>query len=236
MGKTHYLNTDIINNVHPARVLLIGCGGTGTYVLRELARIHLALLAMERQGLYVMACDGDHVEEANIGRQTFTKEDIGLNKASVLITRINRFYGLMWEACPEMMDTSLISNANIVISCVDNHATRREIAGSNITTYPFYWLDFGNGKDFAQAILSLNTAEGMILKNIFDLHGDLEDADDDGPSCSLLQALNQQSLFINSIIAMHGINMLWTLLKDMCIDYHGIYINLKSNSIQTKKI
>src|ERR1039457_5234490 len=81
-------------------VVLIGCGGTGSQVLSGLARLHLSLIALGHPGLDVHAYDPDTVSNSNVGRQLFAQSDVGLNKASVLVNRLNMYYGLSWKATP----------------------------------------------------------------------------------------------------------------------------------------
>ena len=51
---------------------------------------------------------------------------------------------------------------------------------------------------------------------------------DEGPSCSLAEALTKQSLFINRTLVAHGMAMLWELLHTGEIDHHGVFVNLKT--------
>jgi hypothetical protein len=63
------------------------------------------------------------------------------------------------------------------------------------------------------------------------------DEQDAGPSCSLAQALKKQDLFINSTLAQLGCGLLWKLLREGMIDYHGIFLNLdtmKTNPLKMK--
>ena len=48
--------------------------------------------------MQVTVYDDDIVTEANIGRQLFCPCDVGQDKASVLVSRVNSFFGLNWES------------------------------------------------------------------------------------------------------------------------------------------
>jgi PRTRC genetic system ThiF family protein len=50
--------------------------------------------------------------------------------------------------------------------------------------------------------------------------------DDDGPSCSLAEALGRQDLFINDWIAKAGLDLLWRLFRNGEIDRHGYMVSL----------
>lgn len=96
MKKIHYTDSYLLSPYHPVTVHVIGAGGTGSQVATNLARMDMALRALGHPGLHVTVFDPDTVSEANIGRQLFSASEIGLNKAVVLVTRINRFFGDTW--------------------------------------------------------------------------------------------------------------------------------------------
>ena len=159
MKRVHFTHKYLLSPTHPITINLIGCGGTGSMVLSCLGRIDCSLRALGHPGLHVTAFDHDEVSEANIGRQLFSVSDEGLNKADVLITRMNRFFASDWEAVPERF-SDLYSYANITISCVDNIKSRIEIGEIlrlDVNQYDdrekLYWLDFGNSTDRGQVVL-----------------------------------------------------------------------------------
>jgi PRTRC genetic system ThiF family protein len=170
----HYAHPYLLNPQHPVTINLVGCGGTGSQVLNSLARMNSALKALGHPGLFVRAIDPDLVTEANMGRQLFSPSDVGSPKATVLISRINRFFGYRWEAVAQLYGTqSTAPTANITISCVDSGKARYDIENKlQVETHkylsqktagrfyhgepyniPYYWLDFGNLKDRGQAVL-----------------------------------------------------------------------------------
>ena len=233
----------IINPVHPVSVILIGCGGTGSHMLTQLARINAALWALDHPGLFVTAYDDDIIEPHNVGRQMFSPAQPGQNKAIELVTIINRYYGLNWEGVAERWDGF---QANIIITAVDTIKSRKEVLRlwkdpdmENVhTTYremrkPFYWLDIGNSQHTGQIVLA---GKNKALKSIFDLHPELLKQKDKKaePTCSMQESLQHQDLFINSILAQYAGHLLWGLWKNLGTDYQGLYINLKS--LLTSKI
>ena len=78
-----------INGQHRITISLIGAGGNGSLILTKLARLNEALIHLDHPGLYVYVTDFDIVEQHNIGRQLFTKGDVGSFKADCLISKIN---------------------------------------------------------------------------------------------------------------------------------------------------
>lgn len=90
-------------------ITVIGSGGTGTFFLKEfthfLARNQKAQECIHR----LVIADGDVVEEKNLDRQCFVREDVGMNKAALFADILNgamQQYGVSdsfkakWEAYP----------------------------------------------------------------------------------------------------------------------------------------
>ncbi len=246
----HFTHKYLINPTHKITVNLVGVGGTGSRVITNLAIMDKSLVSLGHPGLHVIAFDDDSVSSANVGRQAFTTADIGLNKAEVMVTRINRMLGLRWECYPYRFEPSLLRSksedflqANILISAVDSLTARRtlkKIKWHRTQDYqnPLYWLDIGNGKDFGQYVLSTlqsipqpddSNGKSMLL-DIFELHPEIETKEDDTntPSCSLKEALLKQDLFINPMMAIQACHLLWRLLTEGKIDHQGAYVNMET--------
>ena len=252
----HYTAPYLLDPPHKVTIDLIGMGGTGSQVITGLARMNEALTAMGHPGLHVRAWDNDIVTSANIGRQLFSSSDIGINKAVVLITRVNRYFGYEWEAVPEAYTGRVYSN--ITISCVDTAKARimlgMRLEGgkrqrSNPTDRRLYWLDLGNLQKTGQVILGTlfpvpqpksehktKASLKTVIKKFPQLKKLIDKEDDLGPSCSLAEALNKQDLYINSTIAQFGVNLLWKLFREGMIRFHGAYINLDSFNVHPIKI
>ena len=244
----HYATKYFMDPTHKISVSVIGVGGNGTQALNDLAKINSSLIALGHIGLQVTAYDDDIVEEPNIGRQKFSSQDLGQNKASIIITRLNRFYGTNWEAIPKKFEKTTDLKTNIIISCVDNVKARVDIGESFSKVNcryadhktPYYWLDFGNGKDFGQFVLGSVLMEQPAskhkttdkLKTIFDIFPNMEqDEDVNAPSCSTREALLKQDLFINSLLVTHGMSLIWQLLNSCVITSNGGYVNLRKGIV-----
>jgi len=250
----HHTHPYLLNPVHKVTVELIGLGGTGSMVLTNLARMNEALVGLGHPGLHVRAWDPDEVTAANAGRQMFSPADIGQNKALVLITRINRFFGYGWQAEP--LKYNCKNTGNILITCVDTAKARIDI-GEGIDKHavskdPFnnalYWLDIGNLQKTGQCILGTlqniqqvsktDKKQKSVLPTVIKKFPQLKKIKEEaqGPSCSLAEALEKQDLFINSTLAQFGCNLLWKLIREGMINYHGCYVNLESFSVNPIKI
>ena len=245
--KAHFIAPELLNPTNPIEVCLIGAGGTGSQVLAALARMSHSLQALGHAGFQVSVWDDDIITEANRGRQLFAECEVGLSKAVTLITRCNRFFGTGWKAVNKKFGSpSGQAKAAIYISCVDTAAARFEIAevlkeaagGSLYANAPRYWMDFGNGKDSGQAILStigkvkqpksekFSTVDSLPF--VTDEFGELlrQSDDDDLPSCSLAEALEKQDLFINSALAQTSCSLLWQLFRNGFTTHRGCFLNL----------
>ncbi len=254
--KYHFTHNYLLNPRHRITVALIGAGGTGSQLLPELARIDYALYKLGHPGLFVTVYDDDIVTEANIGRQLFSLSDIGLNKAVVLVDRVNSFFGLDWECRQERYPQMDFTTHNITMTCVDNVTSRISIGKRlretehrrfNDDQIPMYWIDFGNQTDRGQVVLgtfkSIPQPKSEKVEVVDTLPGvdemfDLSNVDekDSGPSCSLAEALAKQDLFINSMLAQVGGNLLWKLITEGGICYQGAFVNLKAMNVNPIKL
>lgn len=234
-----------MEHVLPARYLerpvfvdLVGCGGNGSQMLTGLARLDHAMRALGHPGLRVTVSDFDQVSEANVGRQLFSPADVGANKAVVLVSRVNAFFGLAWEARPQEYDSADRPAGTFLITCVDSARARVSIARR---AAPGYWLDLGNREADGQVVLGETldhrkyTIEQPRLPHLLDLFGELQDPkreEDTAPSCSLAEALERQELFINQAVVTQALALLWTLFRFGRISHHGSFVNLRSGRVQ----
>lgn len=253
--KYHYTSPYIINPEHPVTVQVIGAGGNGSQVVTQLARINKALKGLGHPGIHVTLFDDDKITQANMGRQLFSPAELNMNKATALITRINRFFGYHWKALPIKFDEKIRlieRSANITISCVDSVQARKAIykclkqipkSQSDYYTRAFYWMDLGNTQNTGQFIIGTlrmieqnkkdQTGLCSNMPTIFDKfpNWSKQKTKDTGPSCSLAQALEKQDLFINSMLTQHAMHLLWKMFREGKIHYHGAFINLETLKI-----
>lgn len=250
-STVHFTDKYLLSPTNPILVNLIGAGGTGSQVLTSLARMNHTLKALGHPGLFVRLFDDDIISEANLGRQLFSTSELGLHKAAALIARVNRFFGTNWKSICTRFDSENLtheqSQANITISCVDTVAARFAITAilkENSMQHHnrdcgLYWMDFGNGLNSGQVILSTITPikqpgstkfqTASKLPFVTDEFKDTLKAIDEAeiPSCSLAEALTKQDLFINTALCSLGSSLLWNLFREGMIHYRGFFLNLK---------
>ena len=221
------------------RVLIVGSGGNGSAMLMGLPYLHQAMRVWGHPGgLEVTVVDADTVSETNCVRQPFSRSDIGMNKAAVLVNRVNLFWGLDWEARPEFLSETTLRNpdhgADVVIGCVDTRAARQTIEKVVTASSPVsYWLDLGNNAASGQYVLgqplnSLNRRRSERLRTVSELYPEIVDTsngEDPLPSCSAAEALERQEPFINQTLAASALAMLSRLFRYGRLEYQGGFYN-----------
>jgi len=232
----HFL-PDALGN-RAINVLLVGCGGNGAQMLMGLASLDTALRAISPRSLNVMVVDDDIVSEANLGRQPFYRCDLGNSKAHTLTERINLAHGLAWRAVHGRAPDAIgVGDADILITCVDTASARRALGASidEGDKPPFYWLDLGNRATDGQFLIGQPKRQGdgrpHRLPTVLEYFPELADEgvpEDDAPSCSVAEALERQSLFVNRVVASHALALLFDLLGRGSIGHAGAFINLAS--------
>ena len=245
--ETHRLHEELLRR--EVRVLVVGCGGTGSAVVGGLPYLHQAMLAWGHPaGLQVTVMDSDTISPVNCVRQPFGKGEIGLNKAIVLANRINLFWGFGWQAIPQALTLQTLAPAyagygerqlrpDIVIGCVDTRAARaviaKSVAGSSTTGY---WLDLGNHATGGQFVLgepqnARNKRSRLRLRTAAELYEELvnPDLDDDHePSCSAIESLDRQEPYVNGCLAQHALALLARLSRYGQVSYHGGFVDVAS--------
>lgn len=239
-NQKHVLKAELLTRA--VDVLLVGAGGTGSRMLEKLVALHRALKAKGHPGgLRVTVVDPDTVSPANIGRQAFYPGDVGSFKCDVLVNRANMaLENVCWTAQPALLDTrACLDGYDLVIGAVDNRAARLAILRGleNCAGGTRYWLDTGNRSSDGQVVLGQvpsrrkTTDDTMRLPHIAEFYPELIDSaaedKDNTPSCSLAEALDKQSLYINTTVSDFAANLLWMLFTEGSLDTQGVFINLK---------
>ena len=150
-------------------VILVGCGGTGAQLARSIARIIRMMQDSDKSvPKTIRFIDPDIIEMTNVGRQLFTNQMCGMNKAVELARRFNMALGLNIEAIPEPFDPDRHVKRNssaIILGAVDNWKARKAMSIVEGAT----WIDCGNSRYTGQVIIgNTHNAETMTraLKNV----------------------------------------------------------------------
>ena len=240
MRIEHILPSHLIAR-KPVRVLVVGAGGSGSAIAMGLPYLHQAMRAWGHPyGLEVTLMDGETVSDTNCARQPFSRSDVGQNKATVLMNRINLFWGTSWSAEPISFSAGTIQNSHhhmpdLVIGCVDTRGARSVIerAVTKSTSTVTYWLDLGNNASSGQFVLGQplnqrNRRKSCRLRTVSELYPEIADpssGEDPLPSCSAAEALERQEPFINQALAMSALAMIARLFGYGKLCHHGGFFN-----------
>lgn len=245
----HFLHCRLLER--RVRIALVGCGGLGAQLAGCLARLHLAMRELGHPyGIHLVAYDPDAVSEANIGRQVWSPSDIGRNKAVTIVHRLNLYYGLDWDACPRAYSQQegtgfrVVHDCDLLVSCVDTAAARRELHGLIAAGYgpQDYWLDLGNTAVSGQAVFGevqqrwerpTDTASPRLpfVTDLFPEILDASRAEDATPSCSARLSLLAQGLFLNDIVVRFAAQILYALFSEGRLAYHGVHVNVQAGRV-----
>ena len=247
MRIEHRLPSDMLTTRGPVRVLVVGAGGSGSAIVMGLPYLDQAMRVWGHpRGLDVTMMDADVVSATNCIRQPFSASDIGQNKATVLINRLNLFWGTKWSAAPNHFHARSFDRAHdpcpdVLIGCVDTRAARRAIADSfrRALSRTGYWLDLGNNAASGQYVLgqplnARNRRKAERLRTVSELYPEIIDTDtgeDPLPSCSALEALDRQEPFINQTLASSALAMLAQLFRYGRLTHHGAFFNAKTGQM-----
>ena len=147
-------------------VTVVGCGGTGGFAAEGLCRI------LPRDADLVLV-DHDRVEERNLTRQCFLREDLEWFKSETVAHRLahnfNRPVG--YSTLPVSM--TKLSFPGVVIGCVDNGLARRDIARAfkdmmRESHEISWWVDAGNGENYGQVIIGNTDIAEYLLPTYVD--------------------------------------------------------------------
>ena len=142
----------------PRSIYVVGCGGTGSAIVPSLLRLRAESIAIGGKGFGITLVDGDFVEEKNLLRQNFCRDDLHKNKAKALAERYGDAFGKEIRTIEKkIIDAKdIVAGMNdLVIGCVDNHKARvimSEYCARNGAIYIDSGNELENGQIFIQGI------------------------------------------------------------------------------------
>ncbi len=241
------------------RLILIGCGGTGSWLAPHVVRLARLLREVHDQQVSVVFCDHDHVEEKNIFRQNFCEAEIGRNKALSLAQRYGHAWGIPIAAIDQRFSRAIATKndfapsyndqqTSVFITCVDNNTSRREVA-KLCESWPIWWVDTGNLKTAGQVSVGRELFEkelsplrlpsvttwtpppSLQFPNIMrDTSEEIQPVDYTTTSCAELALVDEQSISINHSIASVAASLLAKMLVTKDLRYHCAYVSLDAGT------
>jgi hypothetical protein len=105
--------------------------------------------------------DGDKVEQGNLGRQCFMLENVGQFKSECLMNWPN-WNCTVWSLMEYFKPSMELEHWTVILSCVDNHATRRIILEyADATKSPV--ITMGNENESFEAYLYCPRDKGSVF-------------------------------------------------------------------------
>jgi len=248
-----------IGDVRHVRLVLVGCGGTGSFFAQHAAR--LAWHARDKGITFDMLfVDPDAVEERNVGRQLFVPAEVGHPKAQVLATRYSRAFGLRIGWHVDKFGHSHVARGlhprddrlYLVVGCVDNTDARAAIdeslsilarsdrRGSHI----YWWLDCGNHDTNGQVCIGNRDDDEFEIVEPFGCiglpfpgrqHPELVDRRirEKPRSCADDLVIDVQSLMVNQAVAGWAATYLYRLVVSRDLDSYATYFDLATGSARS---
>jgi len=241
---------------HPERIdiVLVGCGGTGSFAALHLARLAYHLRETQSTEIKLTFVDDDVVEPKNLGRQNFCPPEVGEPKAWRLMSRYNAAFGLRTQAHVARFERGMVPDLkdgfHLIIGAVDNAAARQTLQKAvKKTKGRLWWLDGGNHESAGQVLIGnradLETPEISPLKFCSGLPSpgtqhpelleppelELEAVKDE--SCAELALADVQSLMINQAIAGWLATYVSRLLVSRDLNTYATYLDLISGSTRS---
>lgn len=165
-----------INDKNNKYILVLGCGGTGSWLIQMLSKLDFNITPC--------ICDGDIVEQKNCLRQNFNSNDINMNKAEVLAKKNNFDYIDSYIENENDLIDIIKQNENvtpIIIGCLDNNATRKIVHNVflNETFKDFIWLDAGNRERNGQVYVAIKEDGNTVCSSPLDIDFNLNVFEED---------------------------------------------------------
>ena len=211
----------------PVRIVILGAGGTGGYVIPHLYRIAYA----SGRKCRIVIVDGDVVEKKNLIRQNFSMQDIGENKAAVMAERYSSVFGIETEYIPQYIedmsdlyellefDRNRYSKekmpVSILIGAVDNNRSRAMCNDLFRLLDDIIYIDAGNGEFSGQVVCGVKSNGKVIRKPVASIYPDILEETDKFPSelsCAERSISAPQSVAANIFASTAIVAMLYYLL------------------------
>lgn len=215
----------------PAKVVMLGAGGTGGHIAPHLYRL---LYALDRPVRFII-CDGDVVEEKNLVRQNFIPADLGENKAKVLAERYSSVFGMETEYVPDFVESEerlrelltpreyrmgpysgdVISEQVILIGAVDNNRSRQLCDRVFYQAKELIYIDSGNGEHTGQVVCGIRSGGRTLYRPVGRIYPDVLSEIDKFPtelSCAEASVSAPQSITANITAATVVVDMIYNIL------------------------
>ena len=211
----------------PVKILIIGAGGTGGYVIPHLYRIAFA----SNRKCRIIIADGDIVEDKNLIRQGFSFVDVGENKATVMAERYADVFGIETEYISDFIEdenqlfdlldiqhpfySSYPKPISILIGAVDNNRSRVMCNEVFKMMDDIIYIDAGNAESGGQVVCGMKSNGKVMSKPVARVYPDILEDVEKFPSelsCAERSVSAPQSIAANLFASTAISTMLYYLL------------------------
>lgn len=234
----------------PRRIVIVGLGGVGGRLARDIAQY----VNFSDHRLPIVLVDGDRYERHNAARQRVTR--VGENKARGTANAISRqFRGLRVRAVDSYLAaesgekdgvlatavSEVIQDGDLVLGCVDNHATRLLVSQHCQTIPNVIYVDGGNELTDGSVLVYIREDGNDVTPPIEKFQPGIQTPQDRRPddlSCEeRAQAGETQLLVTNAMTAMVMFHISWCLLeREQGSFSHVAYFDIGDLSIGPKVV
>ena len=232
-------------------ILVIGCGGTGGYFLKEFARYLYGQNLSDVNISDITICDGDIVEKSNISRQPYIEDDIGEKKAIALSMALEENFGVRFTCYPkylekvdelnkwfegcDLSETSSYGDIHIpvIIGCVDNHGCRLLCETFFKESYNCIYFDSANEFTSGEVTFSYKLNGKQLSKLRSEIFPDIKQGDTRNVtemSCEELNIHSPQHIATNMRAGNILLSAVCKLIKDNAIMPGMVFFDVDSMS------
>lgn len=235
----------IFSKKYPAKILVLGVGGTGGHVVPNLYRLAYSL--RENRTIDIILVDGDTVEKKNLLRQNFVESDLGRHKSEVLAHRYSAAFGVPVNYIPNFIESderladilkpATKDEITILLGCVDNNRSRQMCHRVFQSMNNLVYIDSGNGEFTGQAVCGVRKNNRTKLKPVCNYYPEMLSDNDkfkSEESCSDAIVSSPQNIMANVMAATIILSYLNDILALGRLDTHRV--TFSSQSIHVKPI
>lgn len=231
------------------KIVVVGAGGTGGILIQNLAHFVYGRIEPE---VRIIVVDGDVVELNNVGRQKYTVDDLGKNKAQCIAVRYSDVFGLDIGYIPEYIRTTealldLVTpdeprELSVLVMAVDNNFSRQ------LAHRVFYderiddiiYIDTGNENGRGQTVAGIKWDGKIVQEPCGKLFPDILESDDyikEGRSCGQIVVQRPQTLLENVWSGTVAFSYLVHLINNGEIPKHYTFFDtatIQARSVENK--
>lgn len=220
-------------------VKVIGLGGIGSLLAGPLLR-YLSYTHQATDPVEILLIDGDMYEAKNMERQVCNFDDLDENKAQATANRlIGEFPALDITAMghyvtPENVG-DFVKEGDVVLMCVDNHKTRKQVSDYACTLQNVTLISGGNEWTDGNIQVYIKRNGEELTAPITHLHPEIENPPDKSPAekgCADLMESAPQLHFMNLAIASLMASAFLRIVNEEDMDdmYGEVYIDITKNN------